>query len=162
VTFPVAPHRVLAAFEALCAALFGALVLELLLGYGRETVSASRQGIPGAGLYGIFVLGIVLLVPAVLFALGARSLFKRWPRRWAIQSVLALVVGLLVWCAVMLTRAELSTRLVRYDGQLCTEYFDLKDGMPVRAECPSRGGEWYGDTMEVRTYPANFPVKRGK
>ena len=39
---------------------------------------------------------------------------------------------------------DVSTRLVCTDGRVCTEHFRLKDGMPVRQECPSRGGEKYG------------------
>lgn len=159
----VAPRRVLGALEAVVATLLGVLALLLLLNFGREMISASREGRPGVDLVGIdLVLGIILLVPTALFALGARSLFERWPRRWMLQSVLAVFVGAAVWYGVMFTRPDLSTRLVKYNGQLCTEYFDLKDGMEVRAECPSRGGEWYADTTEVRAYRANFPVKRGK
>jgi hypothetical protein len=71
-----------------------------------------------------------------------------------LAAVLLLLVGF--W----FTRPELATRQVRYGGQLCTEYFSLKDGMEVRAECPSRGGESYEDTTEARQYRPNFPVKR--
>jgi hypothetical protein len=71
---------------------------------------------------------------------------------------MVVALPLLAW--FLISRPELSTRLVRYNGQLCTEYFDLKDGMERRAECPSRGGEPYADTTEARQYPPNFPVKR--
>jgi len=70
-----------------------------------------------------------------------------------------LAAALLLLIGFALTRQELSTRQVRYRGQLCTEYFDLKDGMEVRAECPSRGGEWYVDTARIIEYPPGFPVK---
>jgi hypothetical protein len=73
---------------------------------------------------------------------------------------IVLVAVLLFLVGFTLTRPELSTRQVRYNGQLCTEYFDRKDGMERRTECPSRGGESYADTAEVRQYPPNFPVKR--
>lgn len=72
----------------------------------------------------------------------------------------ALVAALLLVVGLAVNRPELATRQVRYNGQLCTEYFDLKDGMERRAECPSRGGESYADTTEARRYPPSFPVKR--
>jgi len=49
--------------------------------------------------------------------------------------------GLVFW---WFTREETGTRQVCSDGQVCTESFSLKDGLPVRAVCPSTGGEQYG------------------
>jgi len=72
--------------------------------------------------------------------------------------LLALALVLLV--GFRLRRPALATRQVRYNGQLCTEYFDLKDGMERRAECPSRGRESYTDPTKARQYPPGFPVER--
>ena len=60
----------------------------------------------------------------------------------------------------MLTRPDIRTRQVRYNGELCTEYFDTKTGIAVRAECPSRDGEWYVDTSRTIQYAPGFPVER--
>ena len=83
-----------------------------------------------------------------------------WPRRircWQIVIVLGIALpGLLL---VLWGRPDIRTRRVRYRGQLCTEYFNSKDGLEVRAECPSRGGEWYDDTSQARAYPSGFPVR---
>lgn len=60
---------------------------------------------------------------------------------------------------LLLGRQDIQTRQVRYNGQLCTEYFDAKDGIEVRAECPSRGGERYVDTLRLIEYAPGFPIK---
>jgi hypothetical protein len=75
---------------------------------------------------------------------------------YVILAVAAAGLGLL---GILRSRPELGTRQVRYAGQLCTEYFDLKDGVERRAECPSHGGESYADTARARDYPPGFPVK---
>ena len=77
-------------------------------------------------------------------------------RRWHIAGAVAL--GVLAVAVVLLTRPDIGTRQVRYNGELCTEYFDAKDGIGVRAECPSRGGEWYVDTSRTIRYAPGFPV----
>jgi len=41
------------------------------------------------------------------------------------------------------TREETETRLWCTDGRVCTEYFSLKDGLPVRTVCPAEGNETY-------------------
>jgi hypothetical protein len=76
----------------------------------------------------------------------------------------AVVVAVLavILLSVLLSRTEVGTRQVRYGEQLCTEYFDLKDGIERRAVCPSRGGESYTDTTEARNYPPGFPIKHVK
>jgi hypothetical protein len=56
-------------------------------------------------------------------------------------AAFAAVAGLALW---WFTRDETGTRLVCRDGQVCTESFSFKDGLPVRAVCPSTGGEQYG------------------
>jgi hypothetical protein len=78
-------------------------------------------------------------------------------RGWYVSGALALAV--LTLGAFMLARRDIRTRQVRYNGELCTEYFDTKDGLPIRAECPSRGGEWYVDTSRAVQYAHGFPVK---
>ena len=78
-------------------------------------------------------------------------------KRWYLLGGVA--VGLLVLALLELNRRDIRTRQVRYNGELCTEYFDTKDGVEVRAECPSRGGEWYVDTGRVIHYAPNFPVE---
>ena len=55
-------------------------------------------------------------------------------------GIAAAVWGGVIWFAV---REETSTRLSCVDGQVCTEYFSLKDGRTVRSVCPSEGGEKY-------------------
>jgi hypothetical protein len=55
-------------------------------------------------------------------------------------AALALLGGGILW---WFTRDELSTRVVCTNGQVCTEYFSVKDGLPVRSTCPSEGGEKY-------------------
>lgn len=54
-----------------------------------------------------------------------------------------------IW--LLFVRADISTRAVCVDGQVCTEYFNLKDGVPVDSVCPSQGGE---------TYPLSAPCAR--
>jgi hypothetical protein len=34
---------------------------------------------------------------------------------------------------------DVGTRSVVVQGQACTEYFDFKDGMPLRVDCPVHG-----------------------
>jgi hypothetical protein len=53
---------------------------------------------------------------------------------------LALIGGGVLW---WFSRQDISTRLVCTAGQICTEYFSLKDGLPVRSVCPSEGREKY-------------------
>jgi hypothetical protein len=56
------------------------------------------------------------------------------------------VGGLALLCGVVYlwyTRSEISTMAICADGQVCTDYFYLKDGLPVRTVCPSKGGEEY-------------------
>lgn len=53
-------------------------------------------------------------------------------------GTLALGGGGVFW---WFTRADISTRAVCTGGQICTESFSLKDGLPVRSVCPSEGGE---------------------
>ncbi len=54
----------------------------------------------------------------------------------------AIVVALA--CVFLFPRQEVGTRVVCTGGQACTEYFSLKDGLPLRAVCPSDGREQYG------------------
>ena len=68
----------------------------------------------------------------------------------------------MVAALTLFTRPDIRTRLVRYRGERCTEYFDTKDGLPVRVVCPSRGGEWYADTMRAAEYPPRIPVERSR
>ena len=77
-------------------------------------------------------------------------------RRYAAGAV---AIGVVALAAFMFTRRDVRTRQVRYNGELCTEYFDTKDGVEVRAVCPSQGGEWYVDTSRTIQYPPNFPVE---
>ena len=61
-------------------------------------------------------------------------------------SLAVTVGGLVVLCGTIFwwfTRREISTMAVCTDGQVCTEYFDLKDGVAFRSLCPSKGGEEY-------------------
>ena len=76
-------------------------------------------------------------------------------RYWGTAIFLA-VVAITAYVA---SRPDIRTRQVRYKGVLCTEYFDTKDGAPVRAHCPSQGGEWYVDTIRTITYAPDFPVE---
>jgi hypothetical protein len=78
------------------------------------------------------------------------------PLPWHVTA--AIVIGLVAVGAILFSRPEIRTRRVKYRNQICTEYFDLKDGMPVRAECPSRGAERYVDTLRNIRYAPNFPV----
>ena len=78
-------------------------------------------------------------------------------RQWYVVGAVA--VGLLAFAGFMVTRRDVRTRQVRYNGELCTEYFDTKDGIEVRAVCPSRGGEWYVDTTRATQYPPGFPIE---
>jgi hypothetical protein len=55
-------------------------------------------------------------------------------------GIAAAVWGGVLWFSA---RTETSTRLICVDSQVCTEYFSLKDGSPVRSVCPSEGGERY-------------------
>ena len=55
-------------------------------------------------------------------------------------GIAAAVWGGVVWFAV---HSETSTRLTCVNGRVCTEYFSLKDGSPVRSVCPREGGEKY-------------------
>jgi hypothetical protein len=79
-------------------------------------------------------------------------------RRWYVAGAVA--IGVVALAAFMVTRRDIRTRQVRYKGELCTEYFDTKDGMEVRAVCPSHGGEWYVDTSRTIQYAPRFPVER--
>lgn len=72
----------------------------------------------------------------------------------------AVAIGVVALAAFVFTRPDIRTRQVRYNGELCTEYFDTKDGLEVRAVCPSRGGEWYVDTSRAIHYAPEFPVER--
>jgi hypothetical protein len=65
--------------------------------------------------------------------------------RW--YTATALVIGIVAVGAFLFTRREIRTRRVKFRDQICTEYFDLKDGRPVRVECPSRGDESYIDIL---------------
>ena len=55
-------------------------------------------------------------------------------------TLLAICGGVFGW----FTRPDISTRVVCARGQVCTEYFNLKDGVTVRAVCPRVGGERCG------------------
>ena len=55
-------------------------------------------------------------------------------------TLLAICGGAFRW----FTHPDISTRVVCTQGQVCTEYFNLKDGLTIRAVCPSVGGERYG------------------
>jgi hypothetical protein len=61
-------------------------------------------------------------------------------------SLAVAVGGLVVLCGSifwLFTRRETSTMAVCTGGQVCTEYFYLKDGVAFRSVCPSEGGEEY-------------------
>ena len=68
------------------------------------------------------------------------------------------MVGVLAGLNWWFTRPEIDTRLVRIQGRRCTEYFQLKDGSPVRTECPSRGGESYDSSERPISYPRGYPI----
>ena len=72
------------------------------------------------------------------------------------------VFVLILTMLALLSRPDIRTRLVLYQGERCTEYFDTKDGMEVQLACPSRGGEWYVDTTRVTKYPPGFPIERSR
>jgi hypothetical protein len=55
-------------------------------------------------------------------------------------GIAAAIWGAVLWLAM---RPGTSTRLTCVDGQVCTESFNVKDGLPVRSVCPSEGGERY-------------------
>ena len=64
----------------------------------------------------------------------------------ALRAIAALSGVVLALSAVFLwlvTRTDVSTRAVCVDGQVCTERFRLKDGLPVETVCPSAGHERY-------------------
>ena len=88
------------------------------------------------------------------------------PRASAIRAesiaIGAIVLGVALALLVrhVLNQPELSTRLVRYEGQTCTEHFDLEDGMERRTDCPSLGNEAYADTLVPRRYPRGNPMSR--
>ena len=70
----------------------------------------------------------------------------------------AVLVGIVALALSAVSSRDVKTRRVRYKGKLCTEYFDTKDGEPIRTECPSRGHEWYVDTDRSIDYPPEYPV----
>ena len=58
----------------------------------------------------------------------------------ALAGVVVALSAAILW---LFTRREASTRIVCIDGHVCTEHFNLKDGMPIDTVCPSQGGESY-------------------
>ena len=65
---------------------------------------------------------------------------KRYAFLAAGVAALLMICGGAFW---VFKRSDISTRVVCTDGRVCTEYFGLKDGLPVDSVCPSEGGERY-------------------
>ena len=106
------------------------------------------------------ILALAIAIPLGILAVGLAmgilgSLFGI-----AVLVLRLAILGFIGYGAFMLARRDIRTRQVRYNGELCTEYFDTKDGMEVRAVCPSHGGEWYVDTSRTIQYAPRFPVER--
>ena len=78
-------------------------------------------------------------------------------RRAAIAVAGATLLAIGAGAYWLFAHADVSTRAVCVDGQVCTEYFSLKGGLPVRSVCPSEGGERYplsGPCTRVEREPA--------
>jgi hypothetical protein len=74
-------------------------------------------------------------------ASGSKRLLKRYAALAIAAAALLAIGAAALW--LLFVRADISTRAVCVDGQVCTEYFNLKDGLPVDSVCPSEGGERY-------------------
>jgi hypothetical protein len=94
----ITPRRLVGALAALCAAWVGAVAVVLLLKFALEVVRATGEGRKAVDLAGNALLsGLVLLLPTVLLATGARTLFRDGSVRWMLQGVILLVICAASW-----------------------------------------------------------------
>ena len=85
----------------------------------------------------------------------ARNRTLRW---WHVAT--AGTVAIVGVCAFLFfTDSGVDTYQVRYQGQLCTEYKDLKQGVPMHVVCPSDGHESWIDTLRPKRYPQGVPIE---
>jgi hypothetical protein len=84
----------------------------------------------------------------------ARTRKLRW---WHVAT--AFVVLLIGASVFLFVGSDVDTFRVRYQGQLCTEYKDIKQGVPMHVVCPSTGHESWIDTLRQKKYPRSVPVE---